>query len=102
MPSQAETSVGLLDECIDDLLDGRDWKRRLPSQQPERVRLAQLMAVAVALREAATATPALQAQRRLRLWSRVVAHAKSGSRLRAIALYRLPYLPPLWIRPEAC
>ena len=99
MPSQAET---LLDHCIDDLLDGRDWSRRLPSEPPVRTRLSQLMQVAVLVHQVSLTTPKLEERRRFRLWSRVVRDSKPANRLRAIALYRLPYLPPLWIRPEAC
>lgn len=102
MPSQAEPTATLLDHCIDDLLDGRDWNRRLPSEPSARARLSELMEAAVAVYEAAASTPRMESPRRARLWSRIARNSKTISRLRAIAFYRLPYLPPLWIRPEAC
>lgn len=102
MRSQADSAATLLDHCIDDLLDGRDWSRRLPGDANQRTHMAQLMEVAVIILRAAERTPRVESARRLKLWSRIAQHSRPASRLRAIALYRLPYLPPLWIRPEAC
>jgi len=60
------------------------------------------MEVALQLVRSATLTAPIQAAQRARIWRRVEQKGHVGGRLRAIALYRLPYLPPLWIRPEAC
>lgn len=102
MPSQAEPAAVLLDHCIDDLLKGRDWSQRLSKDEPDRGRLHELMHVAAAVHRAASTTPRIEKPARVRLWSRVTRESRATSRLRAIAFYRLPYLPPLWIRPEAC
>lgn len=89
-----------LDRCIDRLLAGESWERALPPDPVVRGEVASLMEVAEDLHDLAGHTSHLRPERRERLWRRV-----SGSRrglIRRIAFYRLPYLPPLWIRPEAC
>lgn len=89
-----------LDRCIDRLLAGEAWERSLPADPVVREEVASLMEVAEDLHDLAGRTTHLRTARKERIWRRV-----SGSRrglIRRIAFYRLPYLPPLWIRPEAC
>lgn len=89
-----------LDRCIDRLLAGEPWDRALPPDPILRGEVASLMEVAEDLHDLAGRTVHLRTARKERIWRRV-----SGSRqglIRRIAFYRLPYLPPLWIRPEAC
>lgn len=93
---QKETS---LDECIDRLIAGESWAGDLPAQQPERDQVAGLMRVAerIVILARETAPPAVGQRQRIR-------RRLEGPRsiIRQIAFYRLPYLPPLWIKPEAC
>lgn len=102
MLSPLNSSAALLDHCIDDLLNGRDWSQRLPAEPKQRVEIDRLMEVAVVVRHIAAATAGVEKPRKQRLWSRISRGVRPASKLRAIAFYRLPYLPPLWIRPEAC
>ena len=102
MLSPLNSSAALLDHCIDDLLNGRDWSQRLPADPKTRAEIDQLMEVAVVVRNLAAATAGIEQPTKHRLWSRIKRDARPASRLRAVAFYRLPYLPPLWIRPEAC
>ena len=102
MLSPLNWSAALLDLCIDDLLRGRDWSQRLPADREPRVEIEELMEVAVVVRHLAAATAGIEQPARHRLWSRIRRDVRPVSKLRAFAFYRLPYLPPLWIRPEAC
>ncbi len=88
-----------LDACIDALLEGADWSRFLPTEEIDRIDVATLMTVAEQLLAAATDAPKLEAAGKNRMWQRVAARF---SLIRSLALHRLPLLPPLWIRPEAC
>ena len=90
----------LLDRCIDALLAGAAWESALPAEARARKDLTALMEVAERLHELAGHTAGLERPRKEHLWRRI-AMARRGLG-RRIALYRLPYLPPLWIRPEAC
>ena len=63
--------------------------------------LRALVATAQLLSSLAATIPAAKPSTRLRTWHRLF-ESKGASKVRAVALYRLPYLPPLWIRPEAC
>ena len=87
-----------LDECIDVLLAGGAWEGVLPAEEQVRREVSGLMAVAQQLLRFARATAAPAAEQRVRVWRRV---RDGRSLIRRIAFYRLPYLPPLWIRPEA-
>lgn len=100
MPTQPEEA---LDQCIDELLAGRDWQSRLPDEPNQRREIVALMDVARHVLHLAALTTRIQPAQSARIWRAV----KPGSgtrrgRMRAIAFYRLPYLPPLWIRPQAC
>jgi len=88
-----------LDGCIDRLIAGEAWERSLPAAEPERSEVAGLMQVAERLLALARVTAAPEPTRRQRIRRRL-----EGPRniIRQIAFYRLPYLPPLWIKPEAC
>lgn len=86
-----------LDQCIERMLAGEPWQANVPEGADDEV--FQLMAVAERIYAVAGVTAAPEASRRLRIRKRLDA---PRSLLRQIAFYRLPYLPPLWIRPEAC
>ena len=103
MPLQPETSPeAILDRCIDCLLAGEDWRQALPADFPASAEVTALMRVAASVARAASGSAHIQAAQQVRIWNRVESRmATPRGRLRAIALYRLPYLPPLWIRPEA-
>ena len=83
-----------LDEQVDQLLADEPFAH---TSDPD---LRALLGAAARLSSLAAATPTAPAATRRKVWDRV-AHNKGTSKLRAIAFYRLPYLPPLWIRPEA-
>jgi hypothetical protein len=100
MPRPEPPRDVVLDHCIDRLLAGASWEGALPAEPRARTELAALMDVAEQLHELASHTAPLQRPRKERLWRRI-AVARRGL-VRRIALHRLPYLPPLWIRPEAC
>ena len=87
----------VLERCIERMLDGQRWDLDVPEGTDEEV--FALMAVAERIHAAARVTAAPETSRRQRIRNRLEA---PRSLLRQIALYRLPYLPALWIRPEAC
>ena len=88
-----------LDACIDALIAGQPWETLLPADDAKRGEVLEVMAVAQRLLSLAKATPSPEPASKRRIWR----HASARfSVLKAIALYRLPFLPPLWIRPEAC
>lgn len=89
-----------LDQCIDRLLAGEAWERALPSDPTVREEVASLMNVAEDLHDLARRTTHLRTAGKERIWRRVSSSRRGV--IRRIAFYRLPYLPPLWIRPEAC
>ncbi len=89
-----------LDRCVDRLLAGEAWERVLPADPVVREEMASLMDVAEDLRVLAGHTTHLKTARKERIWRRVSISRRGV--IRRIAFYRLPYLPPLWIRPEAC
>ena len=89
-----------LDICIDQLIDGGDWQAVLPSELPIRDEVLALMPVAQGLNSLARRRVPLGRAQKERLWHRI-SHSRMGL-VRRIAFRRLPYLPPLWIRPEAC
>lgn len=100
MPTQPEEA---LDRCIDELLAGGDWQSRLPDEAEQRKEIAALMDVARHVLRLAAMTGRIQPAQTARIWQSVKPQPGSRrDRMRAIALYRLPYLPPLWIRPQAC
>ncbi len=103
MPTQSESAELALDACVDDLIAGTDWKANLPSNADERNQVASLMDIAAEVFRIAQLSTQIESVRRNRIWRRVESQTtQKQGRLRAIAFYRLPYLPPLWIRPEAC
>ncbi|MGE0598648.1 MAG: hypothetical protein AB7J35_02320 [Dehalococcoidia bacterium] len=103
MPTQSESAERALDVCLDCLLAGKDWNENLPGGAAERAVVASLMEVAVEVLRIAQLSTRTESARRRRIWQRVASQTtQKQSRLRSIAFYRLPYLPPLWIRPEAC
>ena len=87
----------ILDRCIERMLDGERWDLDEPEGTDEEV--FALMAVAERIHAAARVTAAPETSRRQRIRNRLEA---PRSLLRQIAFYRLPYLPPLWIKREAC
>ena len=94
MPADQALIDKELDEQIDRLLADE------PFTHTHDAHLRALLGAAARLSSLAGKIPAAPAATRRRLWDRI--HNKGTSKLRAFALYRLPYLPPLWIRPEAC
>lgn len=89
-----------LDRCIDRLLAGTPWDGDLPSEPHVRAEVAALMDIAQKVHDLAGRTSQLRYERKEHLWRRISAGRRGL--VRRIALYRIPYLPPLWIRPEAC
>ena len=101
MPPQANAATeAALDRCIDELLAGADWEAVLPAEPTIRQEVTTLVPVARALLALAGRSGNLTRARKERIWERV-SQSRIGL-IRRIAFYRLPYLPPLWIRPEAC
>ena len=101
MPPQANAATeAALDICIDELLAGADWEAALPTEPAVRQEVLHLLPVARALLALAGRSGQLTRARKERIWERV-SQSRTGL-LRRIAFYRLPYLPPLWIKPEAC
>lgn len=98
-PRDLERQVVGLDACIDRLIAGERWAGDLPTQQPDRDQVAGLMQIAERILGLARETAPPEVGQRQRIRKRF-----EGPRgiLRQIAFYRLPYLPPLWIKPEAC
>lgn len=93
-------SEAALDACIDELLQDGDWEAALPEEPAVRSEVLSLMPVARALSALAGKGGQLTRARKERIWEKV-SYSRRGL-IRRIAFYRLPYLPPLWIRPEAC
>lgn len=101
MPPQANAATeAALDRCIDELLAGADWEAVLPKEPAIRQEVASLVPIARALVALAGRSGQLTRARKERIWERV-SHVRTGL-IRRIVFYRLPYLPPLWIKPEAC
>lgn len=90
----------VLDACIDELLRDGDWEAALPDELDVRGEVLSLMPVARALSALAGRGGQLTRARKERIWEKV-SYSRRGL-IRRIAFYRLPYLPPLWIRSEAC
>jgi hypothetical protein len=100
VPAQSEEVV--LDQCIELLFAGRDWEAALPQDGRFARELREMMAVAAQLARIARLAPHLQEAQRRRIWNRIESRIpERRSVVKRIALYRLPYLPALWIRPEA-
>jgi hypothetical protein len=100
LPNQPEA---VLDSCIDDMLAGRDWSASLPQEEKLRAEVLGLMEVALKVVHLAAITASIEPAQKRRVWRKVERDTSiRQSRIRSIALYRLPLLPPLWIRPEAC
>ena len=87
----------ILDRCIERMLDGERWEAYVPDGADDEV--FALMDVAARIYALARVTAAPETSRRQRIRNRLEA---PRSLLRQIAFYRLPYLPPLWIKREAC
>ncbi len=101
MPVESARKERILDECIDRLLINEQWSDLLPDDATMRREVSGLMTVAQRVAALARVTrPAPEAVRR-KTWRRVF-RASNESLVRKVALYRLPYLPPLWIPREAC
>ena len=94
-----EQREAVLDACIDRLITGRDWQMALPPAAGEQGEVPALMQVAERLLALARVTAGPEMTRRERIRKRL-----QGPRniILQLAFYRLPYLPPLWIKPEAC
>jgi len=90
-PAQLESD---LDQQVDRLIAGK------PAVSYGDADLRALVATAQLLSRLAATIPASKPSTRLNIW-RGLFESKGASQIRAIAFYRLPYLPPLWIRPEA-
>ena len=88
----------LLDDCIDRLVDGRPWDDLLTGDNRQRAEVNGLMNVATLVLAFARGVSGPPARARKAVWERV---KNRRSLLRTIAFYRLPYLPPLWLKPEA-
>ncbi len=88
-----------LDTCLDNLFAGAACSECPADSEAERLELMALVRVAEGLRQLASATPGPGPAQRRRIRRRLEA---PRSIIRQIAYYRLPYLPPLWIRREAC
>ena len=86
-----------LDQCIERMLAGEPWQSRVPEGADHEV--FALMGVAERIYAVARVTAAPEVSKRQRIRNRL---GVRPSLLRQIAFYRLPYLPALWIRPEAC
>ncbi len=100
MPAQSEEVV--LDQCIELLLAGRDWEAALPPDARHATEVRDLMAVAQRLARVAHQALHVHETQRRRIWNRVESRMPERRSLaKRIAFYRLPYLPALWIRPEA-
>ncbi len=100
MPSSLDSeSLAALDSCVDAILAGVDWHPYLPDSEEQREEVVRLVAVAERLLALAKSTPAAPTGWKQAAWRRL---RTKMSIIRAIAFYRLPYLPPLWIKPEAC
>ena len=88
-----------LDLCIDALMAGDSWTELVPNDEPAHSDVSSRVAVAERLFAAAKVMPAPRQTWKQATWQRLNSLLAV---IRAIAFYRLPYLPPLWIRPEAC
>ena len=88
-----------LDRCIDRMLLGGNCEECPAESEAERMELMALVQVAEALRNLGRTTAGLEATQRQRIRRRL---ERPRNIIRQIAFYRLPYLPPLWIKPEAC
>ena len=87
----------ILDRCIERMLVGERWEAYVPDGADDEI--FALMDVAERIHAIARVTAAPETSRRQRIRNRLEA---PRSLLRQIAFYRLPYLPPLWIKREAC
>ena len=87
----------ILDRCIARMLVGERWQSSVPESADDEI--FALMDVAERIHAIARVTAAPETSRRQRMRNRLEA---PRSLLRQIAFYRLPYLPPLWIKREAC
>lgn len=88
-----------LDSCIERVLEGGTCGECPAESEAERMELKALVYVAEALRDLGRTTAAPEAARRKRIRRR---YEGTKGVIRQIAFYRLPHLPPLWIKPEAC
>ena len=87
----------ILERCIERMLVGERWEAYVPDGADDEI--FALMAVAERIHAVARVTAAPETSRRQRIRNRLEA---PRSLLRQIAFYRLPYLPPLWIKRGAC
>jgi hypothetical protein len=93
-PSDTPTLISL-DACVDALIAGKPWETLLPDDAAERIEVISLVAVAQRLLAFSKTASRPEPARKARMWRQVSARF---SVIRSIALYRLPYLPPLWIQ----
>ena len=63
------TAIDLLDNCIDALMRGEDWRACLDGPAPEAI--ARLMAVAESIHDSASETPPPGPRERFRAWKRI-------------------------------
>ncbi len=94
MPDSLERT---LDQCVDRLVAGQDWRDLAEGEHAEE--LHSLMDVAAGLLHLASQVTRLDRRGRERIRSRV---RNAQSTIRRILFYRIPFLPPLWLKPEAC
>jgi hypothetical protein len=87
-----------LDACLDALMAGEAWRTLLPEDEADRAEVISLVAVAERLLAFSHTASRPEPARKARMWRQVSARF---SVIRSIALYRLPYLPPLWISQAA-
>jgi hypothetical protein len=92
MPDPLEKT---LDHCIDRLVAGEDWQELAEGQHAEE--LHSLMDVATGLVLLAGHVTRLDRAGRARIRSRV---RSTEGLMRRVLFYRIPFLPPLWLKPE--
>jgi hypothetical protein len=88
-----------LDHCIDRLVAGEDWRDLVDERRPESTEVTHLMEVAHGLLLLASHATGLDRRGRDRVRRRI---RTTHSMIRRILFYRIPCLPPLWLKPEAC
>jgi hypothetical protein len=87
-----------LDKCIDRLVAGQDWHDLVDKHEDE-AEVHRLMEVAHGLLLLAGHATGLDRHGRDRIRRRI---RTTQSMIRRVLFYRIPYLPPLWLKPEAC
>lgn len=95
----AESLETTLDQCIDRLVAGQDWRDLVDERDERTHEVHGLMDVAQGLLLLAGHATGLDRRGRDRIRRRITT---TQSMIRRILFYRIPHLPPLWLKPEAC